>query len=271
MKDPTTIEDNRQAATFLKPRHPAEVLEIASMAPGIIRLVIRDPYVAAHAAAGQFINVYTSDSARMMPRPFGISGIQGDMCSLIFAIVGSGTADFSQLKVGQFIDILGPLGKGFDITLEKQYLLVGGGLGIPPLLFAAQQIQQSNNLQNSAVALFGYRDSHFANALAAQHCADVLSIDDSEGNVITLLNRLMTSSEFSNADLMVLSCGPHPMMKAVAHWASAHGIPSQLSLEARMGCGFGTCVVCVQDTIAGRKKVCVDGPVFSAEDLGWAV
>jgi dihydroorotate dehydrogenase electron transfer subunit len=255
---------------FLKPRHSAAILRVEHLTPTITRLVIQDSYVATHAAAGQFVNLYTQDSARMMPRPFGVAGIEDDTFSVIFAIVGSGTRDFSLLEAGDRIDVLGPLGHGFDMSGERTFLLVGGGLGIPPLLYAAQQIHDSPSAQ-AAVALFGYRDTHFADVFASEQCDKVLSIDEREGNVITLLDRVIDSDPQNVENFSILSCGPHPMMKAVAQWASTRGIPAQLSLEARMGCGFGTCVVCVQDTVDGRKKVCLDGPVFTAENLGWAV
>ncbi|MCI1643642.1 MAG: dihydroorotate dehydrogenase electron transfer subunit [Bifidobacterium crudilactis] len=262
--------DGSLHTAFLKPRHSAAILRVEHLTPTITRLVIQDSYVATYAAAGQFVNLYTQDSARMMPRPFGVAGIEDDTFSVIFAIVGSGTRDFSLLEAGDRIDVLGPLGHGFDMSGERTFLLVGGGLGIPPLLYAAQQIHDSPSAQ-AAVALFGYRDTRFADALAAELCDKVLSIDEREGNVITLLDRVIDSDPQNVENFSILSCGPHPMMKAVAQWASTRGIPAQLSLEARMGCGFGTCVVCVQDTVDGRKKVCLDGPVFTAENLGWAV
>jgi dihydroorotate dehydrogenase electron transfer subunit len=274
---------SHRGMTYLKPRHSAEVLQVEHMTPEITRLVIHDPYVAAKAGAGQFVNLYTHDSARMMPRPFGIAGVEGDTFSLIFAVVGSGTRDFSMLEAGDRVDVLGPLGTGFDLSGDRRFLLVGGGLGIPPLLHAAQRIREAKPAQQ-ATALFGYRDIHFADSLATEQCESVHSIDESEGNVITLLDRVIDlhqDSQHGNHQpngqygteetYTVLSCGPHAMIRAVAHWASTRGIPTQLSLEARMGCGFGTCVVCVQDTKEGRKKVCLDGPVFTAEDLGWAV
>ena len=94
---------------------------------------------------------------------------------------------------------------------------------------------------------------------------------ESEGNVITLLDRMESQGELAAGGLepVVLSCGPLPMMKAVALWTTARGIECQLSMEQRMGCGYGTCVTCVVDTVAGRSKVCSDGPVFTAQQLGW--
>jgi dihydroorotate dehydrogenase electron transfer subunit len=260
---------------FLMPRHSAKILSVRELARGITQLVLEDAYVARHAAAGQFINLYTKDPTRMMPRPFGVSAVEGDAITLIFAVVGSGTLDFSRLRAGDSIDVLGPLGRGFDMSRSARYVLVGGGLGIPPLLYAAQQLMARSDADS--LALLGYRDIRYADSIASRYCDAVRSIDESEGNVITLLNRHLGGldgdecGEGKSGETIILSCGPHPMMKAVAQWASAHAIPSQLSLEARMGCGFGSCVACVEDTVEGRKKVCMDGPVFTADELGWAV
>ena len=95
------------------------------------------------------------------------------------------------------------------------------------------------------------------------------SIDESEGNVITLLNRIEGELMDSGLKPVILTCGPLPMMKAVAAWAVKRDMACQLSLEQRMGCGYGTCVLCTVDTLDGRLKVCSDGPVFTRERLGW--
>ena len=97
----------------------------------------------------------------------------------------------------------------------------------------------------------------------------VYSIDESEGNVITLLDRIEDELLGGELKPVILTCGPLPMMKAVAAWAAKRDMACQLSLEQRMGCGYGTCVLCTVDTLDGRLKVCSDGPVFTRERLGW--
>ena len=161
------------------------------------------------------------------------------------------------------------LGRPFNTKRDAHYLLVGGGLGVPPLIYAAQRLQASEKSHSTAV--FGYRNVHFADEIVSSYAHRTLSIDESEGNVITLLDRMESQGELAAGGLepVVLSCGPLPMMKAVALWTTARGIECQLSMEQRMGCGYGTCVTCVVDTVAGRSKVCSDGPVFTAQQLGW--
>ena len=229
----TPVDDVVSQATsagFFPGRHAVDVTDVRRLSDGVFRLTFRDGYIAAHAKAAQFVNLFSHDSMMLMPRPFGVSEVRDDLVSVIFAVVGKGTQEFSRLHAGDRIDVLGPLGRPFNTKRDAHYLLVGGGLGVPPLIYAAQRLQASEKSHSTAV--FGYRNVHFA-------------------------------------DEIVLSCGPLPMMKAVALWTTARGIECQLSMEQRMGCGYGTCVTCVVDTVAGRSKVCSDGPVFTAQQLGW--
>ncbi|MFT8593322.1 MAG: dihydroorotate dehydrogenase electron transfer subunit [Bifidobacterium sp.] len=255
-------------ASYLPSRHTVPIVSVDMLDEGVVQLVIRDRYIAEHAQPAQFANLYTHDGLRLMPRPFGICEIHGDEVSFVFAIVGAGTAQFSRLKAGDRIDVLGPLGTSFDLDASARYLLVGGGLGVPPLIQAAQELHREGRTEQ-VTAIFGYRRNHFADAIVGRYTEDVRSIDETEGNVITVLDRMEDELAQGSDRIVILSCGPTPMMKAIAGWASRRSIPTQFNLEERMGCGYGTCVVCVVDTIHGRKKVCLDGPVFTAQELGW--
>ena len=117
--------------------------------------------------------------------------------------------------------------------------------------------------------MFGYRNVHFGDEYVGKYANKVYSIDESEGNVITLLDRIENGLLGGELKPVILTCGPLPMMKAVAAWAAKRDLACQLSLEQRMGCGYGTCVLCTVDTLDGRLKVCSDGPVFTRERLGW--
>ncbi|KFJ06119.1 dihydroorotate dehydrogenase electron transfer subunit [Bifidobacterium tsurumiense] len=256
------------AAGYFPGRRSVEITDNQRLDEGVYRLTFRDPYIAAHAKAAQFVNLFSSDPLKLMPRPLGISEVNGEEVSLIFAVVGKGTDEFSHLRAGDTVDVLGPLGKPFRLQDDAHYVLVGGGLGAPPLIFTAQQLAQRPDCKVSAV--FGYRSTRFADDLVGKYANRVESITNAEGNVVDLLNQIEDSINVDGLTTVILSCGPTPMMKAVASWAQRRGIGCQLSLEERMGCGYGTCVVCVVDTLEGRKKVCADGPVFTAEELGWA-
>ncbi|MBM6699352.1 dihydroorotate dehydrogenase electron transfer subunit [Bifidobacterium pullorum subsp. saeculare] len=266
------VVDEAVAAGYFPPRHPAEVTDVAQLAPGVVRLAFRDPYIAAHARPAQFVNLYSADPLMPMPRPFGVCEVEGDVVSVIFAVVGEGTEEFSHLAAGDEIQVLGPLGRPFALKRPAHYLLVGGGLGVPPLVAAAQRLAGGD--ASRATAVFGYRDERFADAIVARYADAIVSIDNAHGNVVTLLDRLEAEGRLdaqANGGLepVVLACGPLPMMKAVASWSAERGLECQLSMEQRMGCGYGTCVLCTIDTVEGRLKVCSDGPVFTREQLGW--
>ncbi|WP_418968579.1 dihydroorotate dehydrogenase electron transfer subunit [Alloscardovia omnicolens] len=265
----TFLKTNPEGKAYLPSRRTVEIVGHELLTPSIVRLTVRDEYIAHHAQAAQFANLYSKNAQQISPRPFGIAQVSGDEVSFIFAVVGEGTAEFRDMSVGDSIDILGPLGKPFDMSAPGRYLTIGGGLGVPPVLHAAQKLAQRDDA--TCTAMYGYRDVHFADDYAAQYCDEVRSIDNAQGNVIDLLNQWLNeqSDDADLSDVHILTCGPHPMMKAVATWAREHGVHTQMSLEERMGCGYGTCVVCITPTIDGNKKVCIDGPVFTREELGW--
>ena len=257
------------AAGFFPPRHNVEITQVTELTDRVMRLTFHDPFIASHAKPAQFVNLFTHDDFMLMPRPFGVSEVDGDEVSVIFAVVGHGTEQLAGLQAGDTVDVLGPLGCGFNLKEDANYILVGGGLGVPPLIYAAQKLAEHD--ASFATAVFGYRNDHFAEEYVSRYADWSWSIDDAEGNVVDLLNKLEQGDDLKAYDRkpIILSCGPLPMMKAVAAWAAERGIPAQLSMEQRMGCGYGTCVLCTIDTMDGRLKVCSDGPVFTREQLGW--
>lgn len=261
-----TVTEAREAG-FFPSRHTVEVVDNRKLADGVYRLTFHDEYIAGHAKPAQFVDVYSNDPTRLMPRPFGVAEVDGDEVSLMFAVVGKGTAEFAGLHAGDTIRVMGPLGNSFGTKQAANYVLVAGGLGVPPLVRAAQYIAGLEHASSTAV--FGYRNVRFGDEYVGRYADKVYSIDESEGNVITLLDRIENELMTGDKKPIILSCGPLPMMKAVAAWAAKHGIEAQLSLEQRMGCGYGTCVLCTVDTVEGRLKVCSDGPVFTREQLGW--
>lgn len=261
-----TVEQAEQAGR-MPTRRTVAVVDVHELAPDVVRFTFRDEFIARNVKPAQFVNLYSRNPQHLMPRPFGVSDVDGDKVSLIFAVVGYGTEEFATLKAGDHVDVLGPLGKPFDISADADYLLVGGGLGIPPLLETAQAL--AGRADCRALAVLGYRREHFADVYAAKYADEVHSIDESEGNVLTLLERLWPELQEGGRELIILSCGPTPMMKAVAEWAAKRGVDAQLCMEQRMGCGYGTCVACTVDTRDGREKVCEAGPVFTAHQLGW--
>lgn len=242
------------------------IIGMEALDQDVWRMTIEDPFAAQEALPGSFVNLYPTDSMTLLPRPLGISRVLGgNQIEVIFGVVGRGTHEFSELRPGDCIDLLGPLGKGFDLSGSGHYILVGGGLGVPPLIRAAQVLREQGGARSTA--LLGYRSAHFADRFMNPLVDDLHSIDNGQGDVITLLDGLEPTLDLE--DTIILTCGPTPMMGAVAAWAGKRSIPTQCCMEARMGCGYGTCVACVVDTVNGRLKVCKDGPVFKADDLLW--
>mgnify|MGYP002225455228 CR=1 FL=1 len=122
------------AAGFFPPRHNVEITQVTELTDRVMRLTFRDPFIASHAKPAQFVNLFTHDDFMLMPRPFGVSEVDGDEVSVIFAVVGHGTEQLAGLQAGDTVDVLGPLGRGFNLKEDANYILVGGGLGVPPLI-----------------------------------------------------------------------------------------------------------------------------------------
>ena len=222
---------------------------------------------------GQFLHIKCGDG-QLLRRPISvaITGWDGpkDLVTLIFEVRGDGTKWLSRRKAGDKLDVLGPLGNGFDVSQKGRYLLVGGGIGIPPL------IEYGESLKWPRVAVLGFRTK--AKAFSAvtsrfeENCEQTyICTDDGtlgrhgfvDGHVRELLEK-------DNNFTAILACGPKPMLKNVAAVAAEFGVPCQVSMEERMGCGVGACLVCAVPMKSGAMKhVCKDGPVFHAEEVDW--
>ena len=148
------VVDEAVAAGYFPPRHPVVITAIDELAPGVVRMAFRDPYIAEHARPAQFVNLFTDDEMMLMPRPFGVSEVNGDEVSIIFAVVGKGTANLAAKQVGDSVDVLGPLGMHpFKVKDKAHYVLVAGGLGVPPLICAAQKLYDAG--ESKVTAVFG--------------------------------------------------------------------------------------------------------------------
>ena len=227
------------------------------------------PDIAATAAPGQFVNVQvTEHTAPLLRRPLGIAGTdpQNGVITLVYRILGEATQMLAEACTGDRLSVLGPLGKGFDLSAKKP-LLVGGGTGLAPLLYLAQTFQ-AQGVQ--ADVLMGGRtaDELFWQDLYAASVGTIaLTTDDgslgTQGTVMALLDTMLARGVYD----CVYVCGPAPMMKAVSDAALAQKRPCQVSLEKYMACGLGACLSCSCQGIGRRLKVCKDGPVFWAQEV----
>jgi dihydroorotate dehydrogenase electron transfer subunit len=231
-------------------------------------LTVEAKSLARRAAPGQFVHIRCG-AEHLLRRPISICDVNGDTVSLVVEVRGAGTEWLARREPGDMLDILGPLGNGFD-TGGRRLLLVGGGIGVPPLLFAAKKATGEKR------AILGFQtrrrillEEEFKNA-----CDEVfITTDDGsageQGLVTAPLKRLLDRGAADS----VLACGPRPMLRAVAELASQYGVPCQVSMEERMGCGIGACLVCACQTREGgelhMRHVCKDGPVFQGEAVVW--
>lgn len=235
---------------------------------GIFSLELAGEEIAEEALPGQFLSLYCKDKSRLLPRPVSICRIDRGRIRLVYRVVGEGTMEFSHLTPGDTVEVLGPLGNGFpiDLTMKKRVLLIGGGMGIPPLLECAARIN------GEVIPVLGYRDQIFLKEEFEPFGKVYFSTEDGSaglrGNVLDVIR-----TEGLTGDL-IFSCGPAPMLRAVKELGIQMGIPCYLSLEERMACGMGACLACVcptpqedEHSRVCNKRVCRDGPVFLSTDV----
>lgn len=226
------------------------------------------PEMAAKVKAGQFLHILCGGDAYLR-RPISICDVtDGKNIRFIFETRGKGTDALSQKRVGEKLDILGPLGNGFTVHQEDEdaILLIGGGIGVFPLLHLAKQ------LNKKATVILGFRNQDavmMTEEFEAVSRNVFLATDDGScgyhGFVTDVMKNIMDSNRVSR----IYTCGPTPMMRQIVKLAEPAGIPVQVSLEERMGCGVGACVTCTCTVAGARKRVCKDGPVFHGAEVEW--
>ncbi len=226
------------------------------------------PEMAEKVKSGQFLHILCGGDAYLR-RPISICDVtEGKYIRFIFETRGKGTEALAKHQVGEKLDILGPLGNGFDVHKEDQeeILLIGGGIGVFPLLNLAKQ------LDGKATVILGFRNKDavlMEEEFRAVSKEVFVATDDGSyghhGFVTDVMQKIMEDTSVSR----VYTCGPTPMMKKIGEMAMAEQIPCQVSLEERMGCGVGACVTCTCKVNGANKRVCKDGPVFDAKEVEW--
>lgn len=250
-----------------KNREKAIVIRQEEIANGIYSMWIKTDEIAQNAKAGQFVDIYSRDGSRILPRPISICELdKGDgSIRIVYRVAGKGTEEFSGLVAGRHIEIMGPLGNGFP-TKSKSAFLIGGGIGIPPMLELAKTLDCEKQM------ILGYRDELFlAEEFEKYGEVYVATEDGSAGVKGTVLDAIKVNK--LNADI-IYACGPKAMLKALKEYAKEQNMECWISLEERMACGIGACLACVcktkhrdNHTNVHNKRICKEGPVFLAEEV----
>jgi dihydroorotate dehydrogenase electron transfer subunit len=244
--------------------------------------------LADYAKPGQFICVYPKDKSTLLPRPISICEVDVEQKAMriVYRVAGAGTAEFSTYHGGDSVDIMGTLGNGFPVEegVGKKVMLMGGGIGVPPILELAKRMKIANAEAKATVTgepksddcirvVVGYRDNHLFLKEDLDKYGDVyVACEDGsagvKGNVMDAI-----AQEGLEADV-IFACGPMPMLRAIKKYAAEKGIKAYISLEERMACGVGACLGCVVKTKeidhhshVHNARICTDGPVYDAEDV----
>ena len=250
-------------------KETAKILSQNKIADGIYSMWIQTN-AAKEAKPGQFIDVYVNDDSKLLPRPISICEVKDDSLRIVYRVVGGGTKLMSTYETGEEIQIIGPLGNGFDMRSGKA-ILVGGGIGIPPMVELAKNLSEKIGEEN-VISVMGYRDELFLADELEQFSTVVIATEDgstgTKGTVIDALDENGVDGD------VLYACGPIPMLKALKDWANEKGIECQISLEERMACGIGACLACVcktkekdEHSNVCNKRICKDGPVFDANEI----
>lgn len=240
------------------------VLHNKEIAPGIFDMWVENPELAELAKPGQFAHILVP--GKTLRRPISICEADKTCLRLVYQIKGEGTELLSKVRVGDELDIIAPLGNGFDIRPDKTYCFIGGGIGVPPMLYASKQKQKP-------IVITGFRSKPLVilqGDFRKNNCELYLTTDDGTAGRKAFVTDVL--KEVLDQVDEVCACGPLPMLKAISAICEAAGKPCQISLEERMGCGIGACLVCAcavrkNDGSTDYVHVCKDGPVFDSKEV----
>lgn len=211
---------------------------------------------------GQFVEIKVNDTMTpFLRRPFSVADYENGILTIVYKVIGVGTQILSMIKPGSSLDVIEQLGNGFNLNInDKKVTLIGGGCGCAPLLYLAKELRRIEKTVTLVMGFSSKEDCFFIDDFYSLG-ETIVTTDDGtlgiKGNVVTMMNNIINDYYFA--------VGPEAMLKAVIKLSKR----GQISLEERMGCGFGACMGCTILTHQGPKRVCVEGPVFKSEDLVW--
>ncbi|MCR4585402.1 MAG: dihydroorotate dehydrogenase electron transfer subunit [Lachnospiraceae bacterium] len=255
----------------MKRKTSALIKEHREIASGVYSLIL-ETMLAVEAEPGQFAGVYLRDGSHILMRPISICDAAGRELRMVYRTAGAGTKELSTYRAGESVDILGMLGNGYDMEKlkGKNVLALGGGIGIPPMLYLVKTLKKEGI---HASAVLGYADNDTFLKKEFEDVCDTYaaSMDGSIGTKGTVLDAIKENG--LKADV-ICACGPMPMLAAVKKYAEENGMEAYISLEERMACGVGACLGCVTKTVkedhhthVNNTRICVEGPVFDAKEV----
>lgn len=240
------------------------ISEINEIASGIFSFRINCPEVAQEALPGQFVSILCGEFT--LRRPISICEIDRNegWIRIVFERRGSGTDWLSQRKVGDYLDMLAPIGNGYpEFDDKNKIILVGGGIGVPPMLALAKKYK------DKCAVFLGFRDSSkeiLSDEFKALTNDVFVATEDGSSGSKGFITTPLDKYDFGE-NAVICACGPIPLLKKLAKLSAEKNIPAFISLEERMGCSAGACFGCVCNTIHGYKRVCKDGPVFNSSEV----
>ena len=255
-----------------KTKESLKIVSQEEIGKNIFSMWLQADHMAANAKPGQFLSLYTRDGSKLLPRPISICEIdrENGRIRLVYRVTGknTGTEAFSRLHPGVTIETLGPLGNGFPLKEAegKKVFLIGGGIGIPPMLETAKELNADKT------AVLGYRDELFLKDEFEKYADVYVATEDgsagTRGNVLDAIRKNALKAD------VIFACGPTPMLRALKNFAEENNITCWISMEERMACGIGACLACVckskdidSHSQVHNKRVCKDGPVFLSTEV----
>lgn len=255
----------------------ARILINSQVSPDCLHMSLQAAEIAQAAKPGQFIQVRCNNSLEpLLRRPFGIHSARNEhQIDILYKIVGKGTQLLSKKRQGEELDIIGPLGNGFSLPLPaNSVILVGGGVGVAPLLFLAEKLVQAKHPVSQILVLIGAKKKESVlceeefRKLGIEVCiANEDGNSGFKGTVCNLLKEILNTD--NNQATTIYASGPQAMLEQTAHISREKEISCELSLEEIIACGLGVCLGCTVKTREGHKLVCKDGPVFNRTQLLW--
>ena len=256
----------------MKAKELCTVISQECIGTDIYSMWIQTENIGKEAKPGQFVSLYSKDGSKLLPRPISLCEIDGENSRLriVYRVTGknTGTEEFSGLQSGDTVEVMGPLGNGFPLQEAegKTVFLMGGGIGIPPMVETGKQIR------GNVITIAGYRDELFLTEEMKENGELYIATEDgsagTKGNVMDAIRENALKAD------VIFACGPTPMLRAIKTYAEENGIPCWISMEEKMACGVGACLACVckskevdHHSHVHNKRICKDGPVFPASEV----